>query len=318
MKKIVGAYATAPRPIHSDEQFRRYVDAVFAMPDVDGLEIPFFNAPSPWNTFEYLRAAPAAARHALTLVPAVVQAMAERPLLGLASNDEDARLAALAIGRRALEFVHEVNGGPGGDIDIVELHSAPRRADGSADALRRSLDEITAWDWGDVRLVIEHCDSETTAHPPAKGYQPLEVEVEIASAAGVGILINWGRSAIETRSAGGPVAHIQQAAAAGALTGVIFSGVCPIETVYGAAWGDFHVPIRDWSRGRLADEAATSLLTADEVERCVRAAGETSALAVLGVKVAPPAYATDDERVDLLAANVAMLAKAIATAGPGT
>ncbi len=225
MKTIVGAYATAPRPIESDGQFRGYVDAVLAMPGVDGLEVPFYETESPWNGIEYLHATPAASRHVLTLVPALVIGMAERPLLGLASNDETARRDALAVARHALEFIHAVNAGPGGRFDDIELHSSPRRADGSADALACSLDELAGWDWGGVQLTIEHCDTDTGAHPPAKGYLPLPDELAVAQSRGVGIVLNWGRSAIETRSAAGALSHIEFAAPA--LAGVIFSGVSP-------------------------------------------------------------------------------------------
>ncbi len=311
MRVIAGAYATAPRPIESDEQFRRYVDAVVETPGLGGLEVPFYEVESPWGGTDYLAATPAEHRHVLTLVPAMVMGMGERPLLGLASTNETARAQAVGIARDALAYIRRVNGLGGGQFDTIELHSTPRRADGSADALARSLDEIREWDWSGIALSIEHCDTETGAHPAAKGYLPLDEELDAIAPRGGGIVINWGRSAIETRDADGPADHIAAAVARGALTGVIFSGVATNDNALGAAWADSHAPFRGWGAGPLAAEAESSLLTADELERCVRLALDAPELEFLGIKVAPPPVASDIERVDLFRANFAMLIEAI-------
>lgn len=311
MRVIAGAYATAPRPIQSDAQFRRYVDEVVGTPGVEGLEVPFYENESPWGGVDYLAATPASHRHVLTLVPALVIGMGERPLLGLASTDETARADAVSVTRTALEFMRRVNGLGGGQFDTIELHSTPRRADGSSDALARSLDEVLAWDWSGIALSIEHCDTDTGTHPPAKGYLPLDEELDAIAPRGGGIVINWGRSAIETRTADGAADQIAQAAARSALTGVIFSGVSTVDNALGAAWADSHVPFRGWGAGPLAAEADGSLLTSAELDRCVRLALAAPELAFLGIKVAPPPAATDEERVELFRANFAMLRSAI-------
>jgi hypothetical protein len=129
------------------------------------------------------------------------------------------------------------------------------------------------------------------------------------------MIINWGRSVIETRSSSGALEHIETVASAGALGGVIFSGCSPVDTVYGQAWGDLHLPIRGWSASsRLANDAESSLLDPEELQRCVTAALRAPELGFLGVKVAPPPSATDEERVELLAANLAILTAGTAAA----
>ncbi|CAN5357081.1 DUF4862 family protein [soil metagenome] len=315
MRVIAGAYATAPRPLQSDVQFRHYVDQIIATPGIDGLEVPFYMTESPWGSVDYLAASPSDQRHVLTLVPAFVIGMGEQPLMGLASTDEESRASAVALARSAHEYVQRVNSAGGGSFDTIELHSTPRRADGSVDALERSLDEIRTWDWSGVELAIEHCDTDTGTHAPAKGYLPLDQELDAIAPRGGGVVINWGRSAIETRSADGPADHIAATAARGALTGVIFSGVSPVDNVLGAAWADSHAAFSGWGTSSLAAESDASLLTAAELDRCVRLALAAPELRFLGLKVAPPPAASDEERVELLRANLAMLLRAIEGAG---
>ncbi|WP_162606487.1 DUF4862 family protein [Jiangella asiatica] len=314
MSVIVGAYATAPRPIESTAQFDRYVADVLSLPGVAGLEVPYQNPESPWNDIGYLTSTSTSSTHVLTLIPALVSALASSPRLGLASVDDDGRRAALELVRGAHRFVQDVNAKGGGAFTHVELHSSPRRQDASADALRRSLDEIATWDWGPVSLTIEHCDADTGAHEPAKGFLPLDDEIAVARERGLGMVLNWGRSAIEARDAAGAARHVDTAVAAGVLTGVVFSGASPEPSAYGPGWGDWHLPIRAWGTGPVAAEAATSLLTPAEVADCVARATAAPELAFVGVKVAPPSFATVPQRVELLAANLAIVAGAVAQA----
>jgi hypothetical protein len=307
MPFIVGAYAAAPRGLEPGTQFRTYVDDVLALPAVDGLEVPFQGNGSTWNDPAYLHATAAGSEHVLTMIPATIMALAGAPAQGLASNDDGGRKQAVEQLRRAFEFVIAVNEGPGGTITAVEVHSAPRRPYTSADAFRASLDEVLAWDWGDTRLLIEHCDEHSDEHEPAKGFLSLDDELAVAAERGLGIAVNWGRSAIETRSVDGVREHLATVVAQGRLGALVFSGASDADTLDGPAWADLHLPIRDWSDAPIAAEAATSLLTAAEVRACVEAASEPR---FVGVKVSSPSTATPAECLDLVTANVAIVAAA--------
>lgn len=307
MAFIVGAYAAAPRGLEPGPPFRSYVDDVLGLPAVDGLEVPFLDAGSPWNDPASLHATAAGSEHVLTMIPATIMALAAAPAQGLASSDDGGRKQAVEQLRRAFEFVTAVNEGPGGRFTAVELHSAPRHPHTSADAFRASLDEALAWDWSGVRLLVEHSDAHSDTHEPAKGFLPLADELAVAEERGLGVVVNWGRSAIETRDAGGPREHVAAAARRGLLAGLVFSGVSDADTLDGPAWADLHLPIRDWSAGPIAADAASSLLTSAEVTECVRAAGGP---AYLGVKVSSPSTATPADCLDLVRANVAIVAAA--------
>ena len=76
-------------------------------------------------------------------------------------------------------------------------------------------------------VTVEHCDSVAGPAPQQKGYLTLDDELEALQKAGeqFALTVNWGRSAIEGRSAGTPVEHVARARAAGRLGGVMFSGV---------------------------------------------------------------------------------------------
>jgi hypothetical protein len=315
MRTIVGAYAAAARPIPSEAAFRSFVDGVFALDGVDGLEIPFMLSESHWNTLDYLRAAPEGSRHVLTLIPAMVGGMAERPNLGLASVDDDGRAAALAIVRRARDFVDLVNSGGGARIAAVELHSAPRRDAGSSEAFARSLQELSSWDWDAATLSVEHCDTLTDSHSPAKGFLTIEEEIAAAAPLGIGLVINWARSVIETRTADSASDHISLATVHGVLTGVVFSGCAPHDTAFGGAWEDAHLPMAGWSEvAPHARLSQSSLLTERELDRCVRLALQSPELEFLGIKVSAPNEANEAERLDLIAGNLRMLANSVGAA----
>ena len=204
---------------------------------------------------------------------------------GSDSDSDEGRRAAVADVRAIFEQVQALRDARGQDAVVaVELHSAPLATPGasSAEALARSLSEIAEWDWEGVRLVLEHADARVDAHPPQKGWLPLGEELAASRLAstrsGVTIAhsINWGRSAIETRSADGPIDHLQTVIAAEALVGFMVSGASPLPTGRSSAWQDVHLGI-----DRVEPE---SLLTAAALDRAVATIANTE-LAYLGVKV---------------------------------
>jgi hypothetical protein len=124
------------------------------------------------------------------------------------------------------------------------LHSAP--PGGNTASLAESLSEVASWDWEGARILIEHCDASRPG-PTAKGF--LELEEEIAAIrmaeSGIGMVVNWGRSAIEGRGPATPIDHVRRVRDAGLLGGIMFSGCTDRADHRGGAWGDFHLPVAD-------------------------------------------------------------------------
>ena len=78
----------------------------------------------------------------------------------------------------------------------------------------------------------------------------------------ISISINWGRSALETRSVEGPLEHARRALQADLLGGLFFSGVTPAHPGYGA-WRDSHAPFSTSCPESLLTPAAAQALLAE-------------------------------------------------------
>src|SRR5690606_22847795 len=117
----------------------------------------------------------------------------------------------------------------------------------------------------DVEVVIEHCDAQREGRPFEKGFLELSDELAAIQRIGdsrLGITINWGRSGIEGQSAEYVTGQIAQTAAAGALKGLMFSGVATEAGEWGPAWEDSHLAPRGEAEVLAASHA--SLLGPDE------------------------------------------------------
>ncbi|WP_029137765.1 DUF4862 family protein [Nakamurella lactea] len=285
MSFLVGAYAAAPSDPSAPE-FAEFFRALAAEDLVGGLELPTSHLTDAAAVRAITEAASPDWTYALTCFPGTMFALAKDPSVGLASPSEASR-------GQAVEFVAELReqaarfdeAAGGGRLERVFLHSAP--VGGVPDALATSLAEIVSWDWAGARLEIEHCDAAVPGQEPQKGFLSLADELAVLADVGsTGVVINWGRSAIETRSAEGPVLHLQQAREAGLLSGLMFSGVSAVDTDYGAGWLDAHLASSTRTPG--------SMMTPSEISRCVAAAGDAFLGAKIGVK---PADAPVQERV---------------------
>ena len=150
-----------------------------------------------------------------------------------------------------------------------------------------SLSTLLQWDWQGARLVIEHCDALVPGQLPAKGFLSLPDEIAAIEATNarhgsdVGIVINWGRSVIETRSAEGALQHIRLARQHGVLAGLMFSGASGADTPYGP-WQDSHMPPAPAAVDGVG--AAGSLMTDAAMQDCLQASGGRR-LPILGLKI---------------------------------
>lgn len=218
------------------------------------------------------------------------------PYFGLASTREPSRASAMNMMERLhshVQALHERLGRP--IIRALHLHSSPTNnfseTRGNVQAFERSLREINAMGWGDISLHLEHCDSQIDHNPPDKGFLPLQQELELISSFDMGVVLNWGRSAIEARSPDGPLKHLEQVCAADALRGFFFSGCTGLPNGDYGVWRDTHMPAAPVIDSPYLRHE--SLLGAAEIKACLRLLREYRGGVYLGVKVLDPASEMD-------------------------
>ncbi|WP_326664600.1 DUF4862 family protein [Streptomyces sp. NBC_00385] len=288
---LVGAYAALPS-LPADQE--RFYEGLAGREIADGLEIPYrdgLGEDVPWLAAQMRGRF---TRSVITLIPGTMARVGASGTFGLASADPDGRQAALGFLQEARTAAEELNQLTGEQsVSVLHIHTAPSTT-AVAEMFARSLDEITASEpaagaWS-TRLVLEHCDAYAPGVLGEKRFLPLEAEIALARAGRIGIAVNWGRSAIEAQDPGRPLAQITRLAAEGLLEGVMFSGAGPAANAYGGPWADAHLP--------LTEDEPTSLMDADEVRRCLRAA--EGALSYAGAKIQVPGDATVDARLAMV------------------
>jgi hypothetical protein len=272
---IVGAYPAQPeRP-----QERQFFEELSAVSAIRGLELPYRAwGGEPW---------PAGARTdwsaVVTAIPGTMQRVGGDPRFGLASTDREGRRAAVDFTAGILSYIAGLRD-QGQRVEAVALHSAPS-GHGDPAAFAESLAEILGWDWQSTSLVVEHCDAPRPGLVPEKGFLSFRDETDIVrvfreQGRDIGMLVNWGRSVIETGESRTAADHVAAAREAGVLSGLMFSGCSPESTEFGYPWIDAHLPAVE-----VEGAPASSLLTADEIVRCRRKAGDPP---IIGLKIGLP------------------------------
>ena len=243
----IGAYAASASLDEADETA---LYAGIAAMGVAGLEQPFFGTLHRRDEGWLISQIRPEWSLVLTLLPGVMDFLKDDTHFGLASADPDGRKRALDYtesARRAVEKLHLALGRRA--VRAVMLHSAPRLGDSGAKASLEgfvdSLTELRGREWQGAALLVEHCDAAVPGRAPDKGFLRIEDEIMALKLSrgktSTGVAINWGRSALETRLAEGPLEHLRLAARAELLGGLFFSGVTPAHPEYGE-WQDSHAP----------------------------------------------------------------------------
>lgn len=317
MKYIIGAYATAPSGNAWDKNKESdYYQQLKDIKSIQGLEHPFTGQLHTHDDDWFLANIDPQWQFVFTSIPGVMGNLGKNPHFGIASNNEEGRLAAIAFYQQAQQAIIKLNTHLNRQaVPFIKIHTAPTiTADtqSSVQALQTSLETMQSWDWQGAKLVIEHCDAYVEGQAPQKGFMLLEDEITAIQNvnskhnADIGISINWGRSAIETRSVEGPIHHIKQAYDCGLLKGIIFSGASGIEGPYGQ-WRDTHMPheqaidVPSYAKG--------SALTINEIKRSLDQC-QYEKLDFLGGKIAiRPNEASVDERVSYITSLLSLLDK---------
>lgn len=233
---------------------------------IAGLEIPFTGSPlapsalirSDWSVV-------------VTTLPGTIERLRDDVHFGLASMNRGGRDRAVAFAESARLAVHAMNTALGRRaVRAVMLHSAPRLggsgAKSSVESFADALSELRARDWQGATLLVEHCDAALPDRKPDKGFLRVEDDALALKlsygAVPAALAINWGRSAVETRSADGARDHIARAVQADLLGALFFSGATAEHDEYGP-WRDWHAPLStSWPGSLLTPEAAKAALAA--------------------------------------------------------
>lgn len=275
MQYIIGAYATAPSTVTWDKnQETQYYEQLKAIKSIQGLEHPFAGQLHTHDDDWFLDNIDPNWQFVFTSIPGVMGNLNKNPHFGIASTNEEGRLAALAFYQQAQQAITKLNNHLSKQaVSFIKIHTAPTittKTQSSVQALQTSLETMQSWDWQGAKLVIEHCDAYIAGQETQKGFMLLADEITAIKYVNnklnsdIGISINWGRSAIETRSTEGPLLHIKQAYQSGLLKGLVFSGVSGVESPYGQ-WKDTHMPHEQ--AFDVSSYAQGSLLTVDEMAR---------------------------------------------------
>jgi hypothetical protein len=317
VKVIIAGYTAAP----ADPQSRdAYYAKLASVPGASGLEFGW-TATTPPDLAGALGLLPAHWSVTLNDITATYQASVSSPRSGLASPDRDGRSAAVTLAGDLAASVRAINDRQGRRaVAAVEIHSAPgfanRVLQPDPAAFAQSLAEVASMDWDGAEVLVEHCDAFIVGQPPAKGFLSLGQEIEaLATVAGrgIGLSLNWGRSAIELRAADRVVEHVDTALQSGMLRAVTFSGAADMPTAYGAAWADSHLPFADPFDPGYADPS--SLMTRTRVSDVLDRLGQWDGNFIAVKTNWPPDRTAPAERAASVAANFETVASLIAS-GP--
>lgn len=312
VKFYVGAYASSPNVSGWDaEKEGEYYSQLKSLDSIKGLEHPFVGNLHGNDDAWFLENIDPNWDFVFTCIPGVMGALSKNPNFGLASDDEEGRQQAIEFCAQARDAIAKLNQSTGRQsVKGIFLQTAPNRtkASGSAQALEKSLNTLLEWDWQGAQLLIEHCDAPNEGHAPAKGFLSLEDEIKVLKALNeqtktpLGIVINWGRSALETQRAEQALEHIETVKKADLLEGIMFSGASNQESEYGV-WKDTHMPP--------APIEPTSLMTEQVIHDCLSASGfAKDSDAIVGIKLGIRPSSTDtDTRVGINREALSMLTR---------
>lgn len=302
MKIHVGAYAASAG---LDEAAEAALYAGLAGLGVAGLEQPFFGALHRRDEGWLIGQIRPDWSLVLTTLPGTMDRLTDDRRFGLASADFDARQRAVDYLENARLAVEKLNRALGRRaVRAVMVHSAPRlngsRVKRSLDGFAEALTDLRERDWQGATLLVEHCDAALPGQEPDKGFLRIEDDVLAARLSEgptpVGVAINWGRSAVETRSAEGPLEHIARAVQADLLGALFFSGATPAHPDYGA-WRDSHAPF--------STSVPESILTPAAAKAAL---AEAPACPIIGLKLqTKPASLTVPQRLAVIQAGLTIL-----------
>lgn len=284
---IVGAYTCAPSfHQHSESMEKEFWKILSDNPNIRGIEQPcskdlhilgddflFSNTPSNWEIV-------------ITAVAETTKRRHSNADFGLASENEEQRRECINYYQHLYDKIQRINDRFGiKKILALEIQSAPAlnlKLDQAKDSFKRSLQEISQWDWP-CELIVEHCDAYNGV-APVKGFLPLEDEIQIINELkdiqSFGICINWGRSVLEQHDINNVYQHIKQSQQNKLLKALMFSGTT-ISGPYGN-WGDLHAPFAPFLGSKT--NCTDSLMTVESAQKILTSV-DINLLSYIGIKL---------------------------------
>jgi hypothetical protein len=316
---IVGAYTTSPNLFSWDEPSEReYFAAIRKIRAIRGLELPFWGKSlHPYDDEWLLSNLDPAWENVLTCLPGTMVNLADNIHFGLASKDENSRKSAIHFYEIALKSIQKLKARNGeGSLHTIHLASSPRNLGdqhlASPESFAKSLDEILEWDWGNTKLVIEHCDAWTTKnHHPQKGFLLIDDEVHAINSVNakhgsdIGMVINWGRSVIESQSIAGAGQQIEFVDLHNLLHGLMFSGTTDNDANLYGKWSDLHMPPAPYLKNQYGEPE--SLMTHSAIKESLRKC-DFDNLGYVGIKLlAMPNDSSLEKRIGINIEALAMI-----------
>jgi hypothetical protein len=308
---IVGAYATSPNLFSWDENSESiYFSHLKNLPSIRGLELPFWGENlHPFDDQWLLSNLDPKWENVLTCVPCTMKSLENNHFFGLASLDDDSRQKAIQVYRTAFNCINNLKKHFGNKSVIgIYITSSPYQKDKKHYADKEyfllSLLELVSWDWGNTKILVEHCDAFTKVNTnPQKGFLSLSDEINAINqtndkcGSNIGIVINWGRSVIEHRNVDGPLKHIKYAVQNNVLGGLMFSGTTASNNNLYGAWSDLHMTPATFSDYKYFEPE--SLMSYENIKNTL-AVCDFSSLDCLGIKLlAMPEESSIEKRISI-------------------
>ena len=322
-KYIVGAYATSPNLFTWDENSElNYFDGLKKLQSIRGLELPFWGESlHPFDDQWLLSNLDPKWENVLTCVPGTMKSLETDPHFGLASVSDDSRNKAIRFYRTAFNCINNLKNNFGNkSVITIFITSSPiinkEQINAEKEAFILSLIELASWDWGNTRVIVEHCDAYNEKNTkPKKGFLSIDDEIKAVKQindqcnTNFGIVINWGRSVIEHRNINGPLAHINSVKSNNLLAGIMFSGTTDKNNNLYGAWSDLHMPPATFSDYRYFEPE--SLMTYENIKNTL-ALCDLNSLDFLGVKLlAMPKESSVEKRISINKDSIGLLDRAI-------
>ena len=310
-KYLVGAYATSPTLYNWNENLElEYLNFLKKSVLIGGLELPFWGTNlHPFDDEWLLSNLSPKWENVLTCVPGTMNFIKDDPYFGLSSVNRKSRLNAIKMYKRAFSSVKKIKNRLGEkSLKGIFITSAPLNnkslRNATKEFLFESLAELISWDWGNTRIIVEHCDAFTEKNLiPKKGFLSLEEEIDAIKKvnhefnSNIGVVINWGRSAIELRSADGPNQHSKLTTKNELLAGIMFSGTTPNNNNLYGSWSDLHMPPAPYKDYEYFEEE--SLMTYENIKETLMNC-DLTLLEFIGVKLlAFPVNSSMEKRVGI-------------------
>ena len=320
---IVGAYATSPNLFTWNEDTElNYFNGLKKLQSIRGLELPFWgDSLHPFNTQWLLSNLDPKWENVLTCVPGTMKRLESDSCFGLASKKEKSRNEAIKFYLKAFKYINQLKSQFGQkSVAAIYITSSPfinhHHVYGDKENFFLSLCELATWDWGNTKLLIEHCDTYNSKNPnPKKGFLSLVDEIDVIKqtnekhGTSFGVVINWGRSAIEYRNVNGPIQHIKYAAENNVLGGIMFSGTTTNDNNLYGAWSDLHMPPAPFADYQYFEPE--SLMTFENIKNTLSTC-DSITLDCLGLKLlAMPDNSTIEKRISINKDAMELLDQAI-------